>query len=95
MLYTIFCQRETAFNLRLNNHRKDSKKKDANLTCTHFQNSNHIFQRDKKFVLTEQIAKNYNAIEELRLILKKRENFWILNLRTLYPDGLDQELSDV
>ena len=34
----------------------------------------------------------YN-IEELRLILKKRENFWILNLRTLYPDGLNQELN--
>ena len=35
----------------------------------------------------------YN-IEELRLILKKRENFWILNLRTLYPDGINQELND-
>ena len=44
---------ETTFNLRLNNHRKDSKKKDAILACTHFQKSNHIFQRDAKFVLIE------------------------------------------
>ena len=73
----------------------DAKKYDAILTCAHFQKSNHIFQRDAKFVLIEQITKKYNAIEELRLILKKRKNFWILNLRTLYPDGLDQELSDV
>ena len=36
---------ETDFNVRLNNHRKDSKNKDAVLACTHFQNSNYIFQR--------------------------------------------------
>ena len=62
---------------------------------THFQKSNHIFQRDAKFVLTVQITKKYNTIEKLRLILQKRDNFWILNLRTLYPDGLNQELNDV
>ena len=28
---------ETAFNLRLNYYRKDSKKKDAILACSHFQ----------------------------------------------------------
>ena len=33
--------------------------------------------------------------EELRLIFKKRDNFWILNLRTRCPDGLNQELNDV
>ena len=86
---------ETTFNLRLNIHRKDSKKKNAILVCTHFQKSNHISQRDAKFVLIEQITKKYNTIEELRLIFKKRENFWILNFRTLYPDDLNQELNDV
>ena len=44
---------ETTFDLRLNNHRKDSNKKDAILACTHFQKSNHIFQPDAKFVLIE------------------------------------------
>ena len=47
------------------------------------------------FFLIEQIMKKYNTIEELRLILKKGDNFWILNLCTLYPDGLNQELIDV
>ena len=42
------------------------------LACT---KSNHLFQRDAKFVLIEQLTKKYNIIEELRLILKKRENF--------------------
>ena len=47
---------ETTFNLGLNNHRKRSKKKDAILAWIHFQKSNHIFQRDAKFVLIEQIT---------------------------------------
>ena len=47
------------------------------------------------FVLIEQITKKYNTIEELRLILKRGDNFWILNLCTRYPDGLNQELIDV
>ena len=47
------------------------------------------------FILIEQIMKKYNTIEELRLILKKGDNFWILNLCTRYPDGLNQELIDV
>ena len=84
---------ETTFNLGLNNHRKRSKKKDAILAWIHFQKSNHIFQQDAKFVLMEQIRKKCNTIEELSLILKKRQNFWILNVRTLYPDGLNQELN--
>ena len=48
---------EIAFNLRLNNHRKDSKIKDAILAFTPLQKSNHIFQRDGRFILIEQIQK--------------------------------------
>ena len=36
--------------------------------------------------------KNKNAILALPLLLKNREKFWILKLKTLYPDGLKQEL---
>ena len=72
LLYIISeTKRETTFNLRLNNHRKHSKKKDAISACTHFQNLNHIFQRDAKFIFIEQIPKKCNTIEELGFILKK------------------------
>ena len=37
-----------------------------------------------------QNARKYNTIEELRFILERRENFWILNFGTLYPDTLNQ-----
>ena len=86
---------ETSFNIRLNNRRKDSKNKNPILACKHFQNSNHNFQRDAKFTLIEQITKSFTTTEQLRLLLKKRENFWILKLKTLYPDGLNQELNDI
>ena len=48
---TIRCKSESSFNIRLNNHRIDSKNKDAILGCKHFQNSNY------NFTLIEQITK--------------------------------------
>ena len=50
---------------------------------------------DKKFTLIEQVTKTFTTTEQLRLPLKKRENIWILKLKTLYPDGLNQELGDI
>ena len=48
-----------------------------------------------------QKLKRSNIIErkkerkkEIRSILKKRENFWILNLYKLFQDGFNQELND-
>ena len=79
----------------LRKDRKDSKNKNPILVCKHFQNSNHNFQRDAKFILIEQIMKSFTNTKQLQLLLKKRENFWILKLKTLYPDGLNQELSDI
>ena len=46
-----------------------------------------------KLIHNEQIAKKPNVIQELMFILKKRENFWILNLCTPFPDGSNQELN--
>ena len=86
---------ETSFNIRLNNHRKDSKNKNPILACKHFQNSNHNFQSDSKFALIEQIMKTFTTTKQLRVLLKKPENFWILKLKTLYPDGLNQEFNRI
>ena len=85
----------TSFNIRSNKHRKDIKNKNPILACKHLQNSNHNFQRDAKFTLMQQITKSFTTTEQLRLLLKKRENFWILKLKTFYPDGLNQELNDI
>ena len=38
---------------------------------------------------------SFTTTEQLGLLLKKREHFWILKLKTLYPDGLNQQLNDI
>ena len=50
-------------------------------TFKHFSEPKYNFQRHAKFTLIEKIREN-------------RENFWILKQKTLYADGLNQELND-
>ena len=49
---------------------------------------NHNFQQHVEFTLIEEIKKQATA-EETRTLLKRRENFWVLKLKALYPDGLN------
>ena len=55
--------------------------------------SNHNFQQHAEFTLIEQIKKQ-TATEETRTLLKRRENFWVLKLKALYLDGLNQALNN-
>ena len=48
---------ETQLNLRINNHRKDSKKTNSILACQHFNNPTHNFTEDAKFTINEQLTK--------------------------------------
>ena len=84
---------ETLFNIRLNNHNKDAKSKASILACEHVNEQNHNFQQYDEFTLLEQIKKQSTA-EETRTLLQLRRNFWVLKLKTLYPDGLNQELNN-
>ena len=54
---------------------------------------NHNFQQHAEFTLIEQIKKQ-TAAEETRTLLKRRENFWVLKLKALYLDGLNQALNN-
>ena len=42
---------ETAFNIRLNNHRKDTKNTNTILACRHFQQQGHNFNSYSKFII--------------------------------------------
>ena len=85
---------ETPFNIRLSNLGKDAKLQASILSWKHFNNQNHNFQQHAEFTLIEQIKKQRTA-EETRILLKRRANFWVLKQKTLYPDGLDQELNNI
>ena len=56
--------------------------------------NSHNFQQHPEFTLIERIKK-LTTTEETRTLLKRRVNFWVLNLKTLYPDGLNQELNNI
>ena len=84
----------TTFNIRLNNHRKDVKDPNALLADKHFTLPGHGFNKNAKFTLIEELT-NTNKVgtETLKERIKNRENFWIIKLRTLTPNGLYQELN--
>ena len=84
---------ETSFNIRLNNHRSDVSDTKAIPACRHFTNAGHDFNEHAKFILIECINKTDKDKETVQSILKKRENFWIKKLKTLKPNGFNQELN--
>ena len=85
---------ETPFNICLNNHRKNATWQASILACKHFSEQNHNFQQYAEFTLIEQIRKQ-TTTEETRTLSKRRENFCVLKLKSLCPDGLNQELSNI
>ena len=85
---------KTPFKFRLNNHMEDAKSQPPTLSCKHYNEQNHNFKRHSAFNLIEQIKKQTTA-EETITLLKGRENFWLLKLKTSYPDGLIQELNNI
>ena len=84
---------ETTFNLRLNNHRKDVKRKDSIQASQHFNQHNHEFNTDAKFTLIDKIQNTNTSREIISTRLKQREDFWIIKLKTLLPNGLNHELN--
>ena len=85
---------ETQFNIRLNNHRKDVKNPNSIPVCKHFNEPGHNFSTHAKFIIIEQL-RNTNNISKAILSerLKDRENFWIKTLKTLKPNGFNQEFN--
>ena len=84
---------ETAFNIRLNIHRKDTKDPNTMLACRHFQQQGHNFHSHAKYIIIDKLVNASSSKDILREHLMQRENFWIKKLKTLVPRGLNQELS--
>ena len=84
---------ETSFNFRLNNPHKDVTKPDAILPCRHFQERNHIFNKQAKFTIINKLTNNTKSKDILRQRLIERENLWIQMLEMLHATGLNQKLT--
>ena len=84
---------ETTFNLRLNDHPKDVNKRNSLQPDQHFRLPGNNFNIHKKFTLIEQLNDTNIGKELLNYRLKKREEFWIIKLKTLQPHGFNAELN--
>ena len=68
---------ETVFNIRLNNHRKDTKAPNAILACRHFQRQAHSFNSHVKFIIIDKLVNTSSSKDILPERFIQRENFWI------------------
>ena len=68
---------ETAFNIRLNNHRKDTENPNAILACRPFQQHGHNFNSHAKFIIIDKLVNTSSSEGILHERLIQRENFWI------------------
>ena len=85
-------------NLTLNMHRKDVNNPKAIALCNHFKTHGHNFMKYAKSSITEQLNEKKKRSEtsdvskdNLRLLLKLLEDFWIIKLETRVLEGLNQE----
>ena len=80
---------ETAFNIRLNNHRKDVNNPKSIPADLLFRKAGQSFNLHAKFTLIEQLTNIHTTDKDtLKFRLKCREDFWIQKLETLTPKGL-------
>ena len=79
---------------RFNTHRSDVNSPKGLAFDKHFTLPGHNFDHDARFILIEQI-RNEQALskKEIRSILEDREDFWMVKLRTLTPDGHNDRLN--
>ena len=84
---------ETIFNIRLNNHRNDTKNPNAILACRLFQQQVHNSNDNAKFIIIDRLVNTSSSKDILCKPLIQRENFWIQKLKPLVTYGLNQELS--
>ena len=52
-----------------------------------------VFNKHAKFIIIDKLTNTTKSEDTLRQRLIERENFWIQNLETLHPKGLNQVLS--
>ena len=80
-------------NLRINAHRYDVLRTDGPRCDKHFHMSGHNFNTHVQFPIIEEVYNKSLSKLKIRSLLEHREDFWILKLQTLSPQGLNIPLS--
>ena len=85
---------EPPVNLRINTHRYDVTSPKGGAFDKHFNQSDHNYNENARFILIEQMRSPENATKlTIRQLLEDREDYWMSKLKTLIPDGLNDRLN--
>ena len=84
---------EWPMNIRCNKHRNDVLREESIVVCQHFKQISHTFNTHAKITIIEQLKDQSKSLLAMRSILEEREDFWIKRLKTLQPNGFNQELN--
>ena len=68
------------------------KNQKAILAWRHFLESNHVFNKNGKFIIIYQFSSITKSKGVSRQRMMERENFWIQTLQRIHKKGLNQEL---
>ena len=77
--------------LRINTHRNDVWRTDGPPYDKHFQMPGYNF--NYQFTIIEKVYIKSLSKLKIRSLLEHREDFWILKLQTLFPQGLNISLN--
>ena len=80
-------------NRRVNKHRNDVGKADSIAIDRHFNQHDHNFNRDFRIIVIEEVSDKNLTKEQMRNLLLRREDFWIIKLGTLHPRGFNDKLN--
>ena len=80
-------------NKRVNIHRNDANRPDSIAIDRLFSELGHDFNRDFRIIVIEEITKKNLTKDQMRELLLRREDFWILKLGTLHPRGFNDKLN--
>ena len=84
---------EPPANIRINKHRDDCKIATSIDIDQHFRSPGHTFNKHATFTISERLNTCTKTKLEGREILETREDFWIMELQTLKPRGLNAKIN--
>ena len=84
---------EYSLNLRINTHRNVVWRTGGPPCDKHFQMPGHNFNSNVKFTIIEEVYNKSLWKMKIRNLLQHREDFWILKLQNLSPQGLNISLN--
>ena len=79
--------------LRINTHRNDVWRTGGTPCDKYFQIPGHNFNAHAKLTIIEEVYNKSLSKLKIRSLLQHKEDFWILKLQTLSPQGLTISLN--